>query len=313
MAGKYSMEQEGTVPANSHRGSLNRAGSRTLVLRVPAFSAFPWLVHGFSTRIGGVSAIADMPGSRAQLNLGNVPWDTPANVDENRRRLLETLQTRAMRLVIQQQIHSDLIRVIEQAPGNGKSPRGDGLITGQAGLLLAILAADCLPVLLVDERQRVVAAMHCGWRGTARRLSQKGVGRMRLLFGSRPDDLRAAIGPGIRACCYRVGEEVAAEFESQFLYSSGILIFQKPQTYFLDKKYALMRSERWRGTPSCDGRLINLDLVEANVRQLEDAGVSRGHIYADAPCTSCNPQLFFSHRRDAGHTGRMMGLIGIRQ
>ena len=216
-----------------------------------------------------------------------------------------------MNLVVQHQIHSDLIRVIDEAPGE-KPLRGDGLITTKPGLLLSILSADCLPVLVVDVRQRVVAAMHCGWRGTARRIAQKGVGRMRMLYGSRPEDLRAAIGPGIRVCCYRVGEEVAAEYESQFLYSSKILIFQKPHTYFVNKKYALMRSERWRAAPSRDGRLINLDLVEANVRQLEDAGIARRHIYADSPCTHCNPKLFFSHRRDAGQAGRMMGIVGIR-
>jgi hypothetical protein len=232
-------------------------------------------------------------------------------VEANRRRLLASLLAGKMKLVVQHQIHSDLIRAIDEAPGE-RPPRGDGLITEEPGLLLSILAADCLPVLIADVRKRVVAAMHCGWRGTARRIAQKGVGRMRMLYGSRPEDLRAAIGPGIRACCYRVGEEVAAEYESQFLYSSKILIFQKPHKYFVNKKYALMRSERWRATPSRDDRLINLDLVEANVRQLEDAGIAGCHIYADSPCTHCNPKLFFSHRRDGGRAGRMMGVIGIR-
>jgi len=202
---------------------------------------------------------------------------------------------------------------VNKTPAASRKPRGDALVTDRPGLLLAILTADCLPVLILDVRQRVVAAAHCGWRGTACRIAQKTVGRMRLLYGSRPEDLRAAIGPGIRSCCYRVGEEVAAEYESQFLYSSKILIFQKPHKYFVNKKYALMRNERWRATPSSNGRIINLDLVEANVRQLEDAGVETRNIFADSPCTSCNPQLFFSHRRDAGHTGRMMGVIGVRE
>ena len=278
------------------------------MLRAAALSQIPWLVHGFSTRTGGVS---ELSGSRGELNLGKVAWDRPTNVEKNRQRFLASLPAGKMKLVVQHQIHSDLIRVIEQAPKE-KPPRGDGLITKEPGLLLSILAADCLPVLVVDVRRRIVAAMHCGWRGTARRIAQKGVGRMRMLYGSRPEDLRAAIGPGIRECCYRVGEEVAAEYESQFLYASKILIFHKPHKYFVNKKYALMRSERWRATPSSEGRLINLDLVEANVRQLEDAGIARRQIYADSPCTHCNPKLFFSHRRDGGQAGRMMGVIGIQ-
>ncbi|MBI3934730.1 MAG: peptidoglycan editing factor PgeF [Acidobacteria bacterium] len=301
------------MPARLRRTPQRRAYDSTLVLRAPALSQLPWLVHGFSTRLGGVSAIPDSKRSRNDLNLGGVPWDSAANVAENRRRLLECLQAGDMRLVVQNQIHSELIRTIDSMPKLAGRPRGDGLITDRKGLLLAILAADCLPVLVVDVRQRIVAAFHCGWRGTVRRIAQKGIGRMRQLFGSRPEDLRAAIGPGIRSCCYRVGEEVAADYESQFLYSSSLLVIQKPQKKFVDKKYALMRSERWRGTPSHDGRIIHLDLVEANVRQLQEAGLDRAQIYAEAPCTSCHPELFFSHRRDAGHTGRMMGLIGIRR
>lgn len=301
------------MPAKHPRMPSQRIPSSTLVLRAPLLSQISWLVHGFSTRVGGISAIPDASSSRNDLNLGTVVWDSPEHVAENRRRLLDCVAAEDMRLVVQDQIHSDLIRVVNQTPAASRPPRGDGLVTDRAGLLLAILAADCLPILIADVRQRVVAAVHAGWRGTARRIVQKTVGRMRLLFGSRPEDLRAAIGPGIRVCCYRVGDEVAAEYESQFLYSSKILVVQKPHKHFVNKKYALMRSERWRATPSGEGRIINLDLVEANVRQLEDAGVGPRNIFADSPCTSCNPQLFFSHRRDAGHTGRMMGVIGKRQ
>ncbi|MBI2820505.1 MAG: peptidoglycan editing factor PgeF [Acidobacteria bacterium] len=301
------------MPTNFRSAPKNHLPSSTLVLRAPALAEIPWLVHGFSTRLGGVSAIPDSKTSRAELNLGTVNWDSPANVAENRRRFLDCLRAERMHTFLQEQIHSDLIRAVDETPAHSRRLRGDGMITSRAGLLLAILAADCLPVLVVDVRQRVVAALHCGWRGTVHRIAQKGVGRMRQLYGSRPADLRAAIGPGIRACCYRVGEEVAAEFECQFLYSASLLVIQKPQKKFVDKKYALMQSERWRGTPSHDGRMIHLDLVEANVRQLQEAGVDRSQIYSDAPCTSCHPELFFSHRRDAGRTGRMMGVIGIRR
>lgn len=301
------------MPTNFPSAPKNHIPSSTLVLRAPALAEIPWLVHGFSTRLGGVSAIPDSKTSRAELNLGIVNWDSPANVAENRRRFLDCLRAERMHPCLQEQIHSDLIRVLEKDPAANSKLRGDGLITHCTGLLLGILSADCLPILVVDVRQRVVAAFHCGWRGTARRLAQKGVGRMRLLYGSRSEDLRGAMGPGIRSCCYRVGEEVVSEYECQFPYSSSLLSIQKPHKKFVNKKYALMRSERWRGAPCSDGRTIHLDLVKANVRQLEEAGVNQSHIYSGAPCTSCHPELFFSHRRDAGHTGRMLGVIGIRK
>ena len=297
----------------TQRSTSDRSQESTLVLRSPLLTEISWLVHGFSTRLGGVSSLPGAKRGTGELNLGYVAWDDPANVAENRQRLLECLEAGGMRPLLQEQIHSDLIRTIERrAKINGRS-RGDGLITDRKGILLAILSADCLPVLVVDVRQRIAAAFHCGWRGTARRIAQKGVGRMRMLYGSRPQDLRAAIGPGIRSCCYRVGGDVAAEYESQFLFSEALLQSRKLQKKFMNKKYALMRWESWRGTPSKSHSTINLDLVEANVRQLEEAGMNRSQIDSESLCTSCHPRLFFSHRRDAGRTGRMLGVVGIRR
>lgn len=306
------------------------------VFRVPALAEWPWLVHGFSTRRGGVSSLANSPGALRQggdLNLGKVTWDRARKVEQNRRRLLAGLKAEGMRLVVLNQIHSDLIRVFDDGLatagavvrsltvpstplGTGAARRGalpgDGLVSNQPGLLLSVLVADCLPILVVDTRQRVVAALHCGWRGTARRLAQKAVGALKLRFASRDRDLRAAIGPGIRVCCYCVGEDVADEFASQFLYADSLLISHPEEESILEKKYSLFFQVQPRGSPPKSGRRIHLDLVQANVRQLRDARVAPKHIYAEAPCTRCHPELFFSHRRDAGRTGRMMGVIGIR-
>ena len=185
------------MSAKPRRPPTRTVPASSLVLRAPLLSRLPWLVHGFSTRVGGVSSLPDSRTTGGELNLGNVDWDQPSKVAENRRRLLECLQAKQMTLIVQNQIHSDLIRVLTQAPVPSRSLRGDGLMTDQPGLLLGILAADCLPVLLTDVRQRVVAALHCGWHGTVRRIAQKAAGRMRQQFGSRPQDLRAAIGPGL--------------------------------------------------------------------------------------------------------------------
>jgi len=298
------------MPRKTFPSSADARAYATVALRAPALAALPWLVHGFSTRRGGVSQLSG--NGNSELNLGTVAWDNPANVEENRRRFLEGLGAGQMRQVLQEQIHSDLIRVLQRPPARGQKLRGDGLVTARPGLLLSILGADCLPVLLVDTRQRVVGALHCGWRGTARQLAQKSVGVMRQRFGSRPQDLLAAIGPGIRICCYEVGEEVAAEFESQFVYAQALLVSRPKQRSAIETKYALLFQSPFRPLPARSARSIHLDLVEANRRQLQDAGLSSGQIFSDAPCTSCHPELFFSHRRDAGRTGRMMGVIGIR-
>lgn len=286
-----------------------------MILTAPSLAQFPWLVHGFSTRRGGVSSLDPLPrsGDGSDLNLGQAPWDNAKNVRENRRRFLARLQAADMRLILQRQIHSDLIRVLDRTGFPAPPPTGDGLITNRPGLLLGVLVADCLPILLVDAKQRVVAALHCGWRGTARRLAEKAVGRMRLLFGSRPDDLWAAIGPGIGSCCYAVGPEVVEEFISQFRCADNLLITKtRPPSPLEIKRDIMIHPLRSNFGPRAK-KEIYLDLLRANVRQLQDAGVRARQIHSSALCTSCQPELFFSHRRDAGRTGRMIGVVGMRE
>jgi len=315
-------------PAKRNQPLRNRTAHRApeeMILTAPWLAQFPWLVHGFSMRRGGVSSF-DSPGDSdhasgdgADLNLGHLPWDNRKNVLENRRRLLARLEAKNMQLILQRQIHSDLIRALDgtgfptppPSPGRGL-PAGDGLMTRRPGLLLGVLVADCLPILLVDAKQRVVAALHCGWRGTVRRLAEKAIGRMRLLFGSRPEDLWAAIGPGIGACCYAVGPEVAEEFTSQFRSGEQLLITKSRPLSPLEIKRAVMVQPLRSNFGPREKKEIHLDLPRANVQQLRDAGVPTRQIYSASLCTSCRPDLFFSHRRDAGRTGRMMGVVGIR-
>ncbi|MBI3895627.1 MAG: peptidoglycan editing factor PgeF [Acidobacteria bacterium] len=296
--------------------NLSRHAKRGLqVLQVPALTQFRWLVHGFSTRLGGVSPSPNSPSRLAKgndLNLGKVPWDNPQNVEVNRRRLLSSLDAEQMNLVIPKQIHSDLIRVLTDMPRADFPLPGDGLVTNHPGLLLSIQVADCLPILLVDVRQRVVAVLHCGWRGTVRRLAQKGVGMMKLMFGSREDDLWAAIGPGIRVCCFSVGEEVAEEFEGQFHYAGQLFNHRQVTPTPLERKYPGLFKNRLKASDRPKHHDTYLDLVQANLYQLREAGISVNRIDSGAPCTRCHSELFFSHRRDDGKTGRMMGMIGIR-
>ncbi len=280
------------------------------VLRTDAFADLPWLVHGFSTRQGGVSTCY---GGRT-LNLGQTEHDTHANVERNRALFLKAVDAVSdvgglWPLAQVRQIHSAMVHRIDAVSAHPVA--GDGMITNTPGLLLAIKTADCVPVLVADVKRRVVGAFHAGWRGTVARVVEKGVGEMRRQFGSVPRDLRASIGPCIRKCCYSVGLEVRAEFESQFRYAHELFeeVFGSNAIHI---KYPLLFLNQRAPGHGDPGPQIHLDLVAANQRQLEDAGVRREHISVLDGCTACDTKRFFSHRAEFGKTGRMMAVIGIR-
>jgi hypothetical protein len=212
-------------------------------------------------------------------------------------------------LVQVKQVHSAIVHRVNQATRDPLT--GDGLITNASGLLLAIKTADCVPVLVADGKRRVVGAFHAGWRGTVSRIVEKGVGEMRRHFGSLPRDLRAAIGPCVRRCCYAIGPEVRAEFESQFPYADDLFeeVFDSNAIHV---RYPLLFLNKRAPGHGELGPEIHLDLVAANRRQLEDAGLREEHISVIEGCTACDTTRFFSHRAEFGKTGRMMAAIGIR-
>ena len=217
------------------------------VYRSTALDAFEWLTHGFGDRSHPCPATA----------------------------------------VILRQIHSDrcvhvgAIQVSAQVSDQVSArTEGDALLTNTRGQIVAVKTADCLPVFLVDERLRAVTAVHAGWRGSALQISRKAVAEMVRQFGTRTEDLHAAIGPGIGACCFEVGPEVAVQFQNQF-----------PERSDLDRR-------------------TRVDLVEANRRQLIDAGVHSEKIDAAGLCTVCGLQ-FHSYRRDRETAGRMYSSIAV--
>jgi purine-nucleoside/S-methyl-5'-thioadenosine phosphorylase / adenosine deaminase len=284
-------------------------------LAVPAWERIPWLWHGFSTRRGGVSRAYCLEDAPAELNLGFTPDDQRENVLRNRELLAEALTgDHTTPLATVRQIHSNVLVVGGSAsacsePGKPLG-RGDGLMTEQSGVLLGIQTADCIPVLVADRRRRAVAAFHAGWRGTVKRIVENGIGRMRLEFGSRPEDMVGAIGPGILACCYAVGEDVYSEFESQFTY--GPELFR--EVYVTDPvrtKYPMLFLTQRAPGHSPIGPSLHVDLVEANRRQLLAAGLKPEAIQVVGACTNCHPELFFSHRGSRGRCGRMLSVIGI--
>ena len=253
-----------------------------------------------------------MYGGRA-LNLGFTKDDSREAVERNRRAFLQQAGAKSGRdlwpLITVRQVHSDVIHCVDTA--SDRQLTGDGLVTSTPGILIAIQTADCLPLILVDSKRRAVGVFHAGWRGTLKRIAEKGVGEMRRYFGTEPRHMKAAIGPGIHGCCYEVGEEVRQKFESQFAYAAGLFRDVKESDVVRDKYPLLFLTARAPGHSELPTRMF-LDLVEANRRQLVDAGVPAKNIDASELCTACRPDLLFSYRAEKGITGRMMGVAGIR-
>ena len=282
-------------------------------LPVPGWERLSWLWYGFSTRRGGASRAYCVEDAEGDLNLSFTAEDEHDTVARNRKLLAEAVSGNPETpLAMLRQIHSNLVVLAGAADAGRERPRkGDGHMTNEPGLLLGIQTADCIPVLVADRRRRAVAAFHAGWRGTVKRIVEIGVGRMRLEFGSRPEDMVAAIGPGIGACCYDVGDEVLSSFESQFTYARELFHDVYDSDPVRTKYPMLFLTQRAPGH-SPIGPSLHLNLAEANRRQLLDAGLKPGAIKTVGGCTSCQPELFFSHRASRGHAGRMLSVIGIR-
>jgi YfiH family protein len=286
-----------------------RKKSQPTILRADSLARIPWLVHGFSTRLGGFSRAY----GGGALNLGFTQDDSPTAVEGNRRAFLKELgpaeHGRPCPLITLRQVHSDVIHSAKEF--SRRELAGDGLITREPGILLAIQTADCLPVILVDTKLRAVGVFHAGWRGTVKRIVEKGVGEIRHSFGTRPQDIQAAIGPGVHKCCYAVGPEVRAEFESQFRYASDLFQEIAESDPVREKYPMLFLTARAPGHSELP-KTIFLDLVEANRRQLMAAGVPARNINASPLCTASRTDLLFSHRAEKGVTGRMMSVVGIK-
>jgi YfiH family protein len=285
------------------------AAKELTICQADLLKRLPWLVHGFSTRRAGFSHVY----GKNSLNLGFTKGDKRSAVERNRAEFLlhlgATRNGGTWPLITVKQIHSDLIHCISRVPEH--NPIGDGLVTQTPGFMLAVQTADCLPIILADARGKAVGVFHAGWRGTLKRIIEKGVGEMRHWFGTVPKDIRAAIGPGVHNCCYQVGEEVRSKFESQFAYASELFREVKESDEVHQKYPLLFLTARAPGHSELPTQIF-LDLVEANRRQLLDAGVMAKNIAASPLCTSCRVDLLFSYRAEKGKAGRLMGAAGIR-
>jgi len=249
-----------------------------------AFELLPRLRHGFSTRQGGVSRLG---ASGPSLNLGDAPWDAPERVHENRRRFLSAINMEEAQLTTLHQVHSDRVHIIEDISGRWNQSEGDALCTRLDNVALGVQAADCVPVLIADPVHHAVAAVHSGWRGTLNRVLLKTIREMKRKFDSDPGSLLFALGPGIRACCFEVGPEVAGPFEERYPGCS----LTKPVRGRSEKR--------------------SLNLFKALEVQMNLAGVRPENRYDLGVCTCCHTGEFFSHRAEGPAAGRMMAVIGL--
>lgn len=238
-----------------------------------------------------------------------------ASAGDGWHRLAAALGVTEDRLARLHQVHGAAVLRVPQetsAPGaSGVCGDGDALMTEDPSVALAVKVADCVPVLLADTRTGAVAAVHAGWRGTAAGIVEAAVANLGRAFGSRPDDLVAAIGPSIGPCCYEVGTDVFDTFlEAGMLpdwLSEWFLVAPAPAQAEGLGLGAEART-RGRGTP---GKFW-LNTWQANADQLEGAGVQREQIHVSGLCTACYPELLHSYRVDGAKAGRMVGAIRRR-
>lgn len=249
----------------------------TTILISNLLSSIPGIIHGMSTRQGGVSS-----DSFSSLNLSFKTGDFSENIRINRERFAQAIGGKPEKLVVPDQIHMDRVVRIVTPSSHDEMILADAFITDVADITLAVSVADCVPVLICDPVNMAVAAVHAGWRGTVLRIVEKTLQRMNEEFNTDPIDCVAAIGPSIGPCCYEIGPEVATNFDQNLL-------------------------------RTVCGERIFLDLWRANLRQLVESGVRGKNIDLTTICTFCHDDTFFSYRASGGITGRMLAAIGIKR
>ncbi|MDE6760510.1 MAG: peptidoglycan editing factor PgeF [Lachnospiraceae bacterium] len=249
------------------------------------------LVHGFSTRIGGVSK-----DHLASMNLSFTRGDDRENVLENHKRFAKALEYDETKLVFSDQVHlTRFHKVTKKDCGKGIIRESDikeidGLVTNEPGIPIITFYADCVPLFFYDPVKKVIAMAHSGWRGTVERIGAKMTAYMEEEYGSRARDILCAVGPSICQKCYEVSEEVALQFLSVFGISHGNELLYKKE-----------------------GGKYQLNLHKACEITLLDAGIQREHIDMTDLCTCCNPDFFFSHRASQGKRGNLAGVMMIKE
>ena len=289
-----------TILDHNQKIAIRRSGSKPIV-RIQEKNGVYWLtyprleeekefLHGFSTRLGGVSKE-----HLYSMNLSFVRGDREENVRENFQRIAHAVGFQAEKMVFTHQTHTTNVRkVTEEDWGKGFSKERDysdvdGLITNVPQTVLTTFYADCVPIYLVDPVKKAIGLCHSGWRGTVGKISQVTIARMQKEYDSDPKDILAAVGPSICQNCYEVSGDVIEQFQDSFHEKYWKELFYQKE----NGKY-------------------QLNLWKANEILLEEAGITKEHISVTDICTCCNPQLLYSHRASKGQRGNLAAFLMIR-
>ena len=262
-----------------------------LYFAFPQLSKLTFCVHGFSSRIGGVSE-----GEFAQMNLSFTRGDKEECVRENYRRISSAVGFDYEKIVCSDQTHTNHVRVVtSQDCGKGYlRPKDykdiDCLITNEPSVVLATFYADCVPLYFVDPVSKVIGLSHSGWRGTVADIASETVRLMTEIYGSKPENILAAIGPSICQDCYEVSEDVIEQFREKYDRSLWEKLFYRKE----NGKY-------------------QLNLWEACRQNMLSAGILPEHIEVTDLCTCCNPEILFSHRASQGRRGNLAAFLSIKE
>lgn len=258
--------------------------------QIPAFDKTGLVNHCFSTRLGGVSS-----GIFESLNLGFNRGDSEENVRTNFKILCDAIDIEVEDLVFTNQVHEDRIEVVGlKDKGKGFNRTSDligidGFITDEKGIALVTFYADCVPLYFLDPVKKVIGLTHAGWRGTVKKIGAKTIEKMKVVYGSRPEDLLVAIGPSIGGCCFEVSNDVKIEVEKTFNHD------------IIDKIVKDLGNGKYK-----------VDLWAANEAIIIEAGVNQKNISKTDVCTMCHKEELFSHRGSDGKRGSLAAIMQLR-
>lgn len=254
-------------------------------LSYPLFERTGIVKHGFSTRLGGVST-----GCWTSMNLSTTRGDDPAHVKRNCELMAEALGVRPEDFTYTHQTHTTNVAVVKEEDRGSHFSETDGMVTDVPGICLVTFYADCVPLYFVDPVRRVIGLSHSGWRGTVGKMGKVTIESMQSEYGSRPEDILAAIGPSICQDCYEVSEDVIERFCQVFDENLYPMLFYRKE----------------------NGR-YQLNLWEANRQILLEAGILREHMAVTNVCTHCNPEILFSHRRTGNKRGNLSAFLALNE
>lgn len=255
------------------------------LLTYPLLEKTEFVTHGFTTRMGGISE-----GYCSTMNISTTRGDDPKAIEENQRRLARALGVRVEDFTYTHQTHTTNVAVVREEDRGKRFMETDGMVTDVPGICLVTFYADCVPLYFVDPVHRAIGLSHSGWRGTVKRMGQVTLERMKEAYGTKPEDVFAAIGPSICQDCYEVSGDVIEEFRenfSEFVWSQ----------LFYEKENGKYQLNLWR----------------ANQIVLTEAGVEAQNIAVTNLCTHCNPEILFSHRSTGVKRGNLSALLAIKR